>query len=564
MELFKKSVVIGVSVTPEVGLEVAQIDFATRTVLKYAVRPLEYDINRRDIADLDIFKETLSDLLEELQLPKGTLIVLNLPAVTFRVNDYPASLDEEQVGNAIEEELAEHLIFKNNEPCIAATQLPNSTIQFNKIAYEAVQKTTIIEIAMAIKDLGYKLLAIDTSVNSILNSLILKERVNVENDVSWVLLLVENNCCRVISMNGRTYVDAFEEKISIGEILGDAENYSTVISAVTPILKNLPSQYLCVVSKTNIVSAEILASKLNYSAPIIHQEANSFSQEVFMDVSPEVDEALAPTISLDVIGAALYRNLLPYSTAHFNLFNKSLGDIYLDEQPPEVVIAGHRIVLDTETLIKIFILCAIVILVPAIIAFIVLLSSISSQNSVNADLDSKIEQMNKFLKDNESVSADLFDEGDEIRVGLEHNKNVYSYYTIVGTEIPKKLWLTHLKFSDKTTIEGQADNLESVYAFFRSVKDYDPESDIKLQKLGLASNAVPKVIEKDAENSDNSDKTDDFEVDSILTSSNADFYEFRISNEPEVKKEDLKKKDENGNEVKKYTFKPSRKKIIKR
>lgn len=549
MELFKKSVVIGVSVTPEVGLEVAQIDFATRTVLKYAVRPLEYDINRRDIADLDIFKETLSDLLEELQLPKGTSIVLNLPAVTFRVNDYPASLDEEQVGNAIEEELAENLIFKNNEPCIAATQLPNSTIQFNKIAYEAVQKTTIIEIAMAIKDLGYKLLAIDTSVNSILNSLILKERVNVENDVSWVLLLVENNCCRVISMNGRTYVDAFEEKISIGEILGDAENYSTVISAVTPILKNLPSQYLCVVSKTNIVSAEILASKLNYSAPIIHQEANSFSQEVFMDVSPEVDEALAPTISLDVIGAALYKNLLPYSTAHFNLFNKSLGDIYLDEQPPEVVIAGHRIVLDTETLIKIFILCAIVILVPAIIAFIVLLSSISSQNSVNADLDSKIEQMNKFLKDNESVSADLFDEGDEIRVGLEHNKNVYSYYTIVGTEIPKKLWLTHLKFSDKTTIEGQADNLESVYAFFRSVKDYDPESDIKLQKLGLASNAVPKVIEKDAENSDNSDKTDDFEVDSILTSSNADFYEFRISNEPEVKKEDLKKKDENGNDL---------------
>lgn len=549
MELFKKSVVIGVSVTPEVGLEVAQIDFATRTVLKYAVRPLEYDINRRDIADLDIFKETLSDLLEELQLPNGTSIVLNLPAVTFRVNDYPASLDEEQVGNAIEEELAENLIFKNNEPCIAATQLPNSTIQFNKIAYEAVQKTTIIEIAMAIKDLGYKLLAIDTSVNSILNSLILKERVNVENDVSWVLLLVENNCCRVISMNGRTYVDAFEEKISIGEILGDAENYSTVISAVTPILKNLPSQYLCVVSKTNIVSAEILASKLNYSAPIIHQEANSFSQEVFMDVSPEVDEALAPTISLDVIGAALYRNLLPYSTAHFNLFNKSLGDIYLDEQPPEVVIAGHRIVLDTETLIKIFILCAIVILVPAIIAFIVLLSSISSQNSVNADLDSKIEQMNKFLKDNESVSADLFDEGDEIRVGLEHNKNVYSYYTIVGTEIPKKLWLTHLKFSDKTTIEGQADNLESVYAFFRSVKDYDPESDIKLQKLGLASNAVPKVIEKDAENSENSDKTDDFEVDSILTSSNADFYEFRISNEPEVKKEDLKKKDENGNDL---------------
>lgn len=56
MELFKKSVIVGVSVTPEVGLEVAQIDFASKTVLKYGLRPLEYDINRREIADLVIFR----------------------------------------------------------------------------------------------------------------------------------------------------------------------------------------------------------------------------------------------------------------------------------------------------------------------------------------------------------------------------------------------------------------------------------------------------------------------------------------------------------------------------
>ena len=288
MELFKKSVVIGVSVTPEVGLEVAQIDFATRTVLKYAVRPLEYDINRRDIADLDIFKETLRDMMDELEIPKGASIVLNLPTVVFKVNDYPAALDENQISNAIEEELAEHFIFKNNDPCISATALPNSTIQFNKVAYTAAQRTTIVELVMAIKDLGYKTLAIDTSVNSTFNALMLKDRVNVEGDVSWVLLIVENNCCRVLPMSGNNYVDAFEERISIGEVLGDAENYSTVISAVSPLLKNLPSQYLCVVSKTNVISAEVLASKLNYSAPIIHQEANSFSNEALLDLSPAI------------------------------------------------------------------------------------------------------------------------------------------------------------------------------------------------------------------------------------------------------------------------------------
>ena len=76
--------------------------------------------------------------------------------------------------------------------------------------------------------------------------------------------------------------------------------------------------------------------------------------------------------------------------------------------------------------------------------------------------------------------------------------------------------------------------MESVYAFFRSIKDYNPESEIKLQKLGLASSSQPQILD---------DSNPDFETDSILTSMNADFYEFRISDEPEVKKEDLKKDD---------------------
>ena len=94
------------------------------------------------------------------------------------------------------------------------------------------------------------------------------------------------------------------------------------------------------------------------------------------------------------------------------------------------------------------------------------------------------------------------------------------------------MWLTHLKFGDKTTIEGQADNLESVYAFFRSIKDYNPDSDIKLQKLGLASKSA-------AANND----LEEINTDSILTSLNADFYEFAISNDPDLNKKEKKDGD---------------------
>ncbi len=532
---FKKNIVVGVSVNPEVGLEVAQVDYANRTVLKYGCKQLAYDNARREIADMDIFKETLQDLFMELQIPKGSDIVLNLPSIIFKVTDYPASLNEEQVQTAIEEELVNHPIFQNTESCISAVALPNSTIQFTKVAYTVAQKVMLIEIAMQIKELGYTLVGIETSVNSTLNALIYNARVDVSPDVSWVLLLIDNNCCRILSMQGRNYVDCFEEKISIGEVLGDAENYATVVSAVNPILKNLPSSRLYVVSRTNLISAKIISEKLIYNAQIIHQDANNFSASPFLPVSHEVDGQVANQISLDVIGAAICRDFVAESTAHFNLFNASLGDIYILEQPPVVKFGSLELVLSMANMIVASIIFAAIVVGITVLALIPLSTTITSKQEQVTQLDSDIAKIQKFLDDNASVSSETFDEGDEIRIGLGHNKNVYSYYTIVGTEIPKKLWLTGLNLGQYTTIEGQADNLESVYSFFRNIKDYNPNSDIKLQKLGLATNSKLQTLSEE----------EAFDTDSIITSLNADFYEFRISNAPETVKKAIKSAADN-------------------
>ena len=88
-------------------------------------------------------------------------------------------------------------------------------------------------------------------------------------------------------------------------------------------------------------------------------------------------------------------------------------------------------------------------------------------------------------------------------------------------------------------IEGQADNLESVYGFFRNIKDYNPNSPVKLQKLGLAGkSAGPSTVL--------SDDGESFDTESILTSMNADFYEFLISDvEPSSIKNDS---DNNSND----------------
>ena len=529
LNLIKKNIVVGVSVTPEFGLELAQVDFLNKKVLKYASTKMAYDNIRKEIADLDTLKESLKDLFDELAIPKGSEVVLNLPTVAFGVSNYPASLNEAQVIADIEEQLATNPIFRDDSPSISATVLDNSTIQFNRIAYTALQRTSLIEIVLQIKELGYKLLAIDTSVSSTLNALIYNERVNARPDFSWVLMLVDEGCCRLISMFGQSYVDCFEEFISIGEVLGDAENYSTVLNAVKPILKNLPSECLYVVSKTSLISAKVLADQLTYGSQIIHQDISKISSEQFLEVDESISPEIASQISLDVIGASIYREINKNSLVKLNLYNEYLGDIYFLEQPPVLKIGSYSIVMSMENMVIASIVAAIIIISITFLALMPIGVMISKNKGKAQQIDMDIKRIQKFIDENSEFSGDVFNEGDEIRLGLVHNKNVFSYFTIMGTEIPKKLWLTKLELGEYITVEGQADNLESIYSFFRNVKDYNPSNNIKLQKLELAKKSNLTKIDEAS-----------FDTDSIISSLNADFYEFRISNAPEVVKKDVK------------------------
>ena len=373
MDLFKKSNIVGVSITPEIGLEVAEIDFETKRVLKYASRPLDYNVNTRRVADMDIFKETFQELMLELNISKDSKVVLNIPAVTYKVAEYPAIMDETETSNAVMESLlADPAFGENDEPCFSAAKLPSSSIQFNKVVYTAAQHSVISEMVMLIRDLGYKIYAIDSSVSSTYNALNVGRLTNIEPDTSWTLMIVDNFMCRVIPMIGYSPVDAFEERIAIGEVLEDSENYATVLSAAQPILRNNPSKYLYVVSKTKIINAEVLASRLQYNAPIIHQEASVYSKEAFLEIAPGVDPDYQTQISLDVIGAAIRRDIEIYRMTNLNLYNRSLGNIYIQDQPPQFILFGHTIILSNENLVKIFIALLIIALAIVLPLFIFL------------------------------------------------------------------------------------------------------------------------------------------------------------------------------------------------
>lgn len=521
-----KNATVGVSVSPERGLEVVQIDYATGTVIDYVSRPIDYDRNRNIISDLDIFKDTLADALTDMQVPKGSKLVLNLPPSVFQLRDWPASMDANNISMNIEDELNEHPAFSNVDdvPHYAFAKLANSTIQTSKIAFAALSKGQAIELAMQVKELGYKLTAIDTSINSTLDALIYSRKVDAQPGTNWVMVIVDNSLCRIIPMQGSNYVDCFEEKISIGEVLGDAENYDIVTSAVNPIISRVPSQLLYVISKTDLISAKVLAGKLIYNSQIVHLDSNVYSESCLIEASPSIDANVAKLISPDVIGAAIRAPFNNVSLNPMNLFNKDLGDIYLSQVPP----TWNGIELSIENMVKYGMAIGLIIFAICFGINKILATQINNTNEKIESMQSEIREIQKFIDENKEISSATFSESDEVRIGVSGNKSIYSYYTIMGTEIPQKLWLTSLSFGSNTTICGQADNLESIYGFFRNIKDYNPSSGIKLQKLGLASGSGMSKISASG----------DFDTESVLTSLNADYYEFRISDsaeEPENK-----------------------------
>ena len=154
---FKKRMIFGVSVTPEVGIEVAQVDYEKKVLMNYVSKSFSFDSKLQGEFDLDIFKETLYDALVEIGAPQGSEIILNLPSTVFNIKDWPAAIDKVQLTGTVEDDVMEHPMFNSGEeePVYSYCILPNSTIQSNKVAYTAAPKNIVLEIALQIKDLKY-------------------------------------------------------------------------------------------------------------------------------------------------------------------------------------------------------------------------------------------------------------------------------------------------------------------------------------------------------------------------------------------------------------------------
>ena len=489
------------SVTPGVGLELIEIDTHAKVVKNYAYRPLEYNDSLREIESMDAFKNAVTELFDELKINIKSNIVLNLPLVLLGSKELPLLLADDAVTEALISEVEQSYIFKRYEPLISWLDVSNSHAgDMRKLFYSAVQKNVVEDIKNALTELGATLAGIEISLTSILKALAFSglAEEQMKDGMSWNLMIISSNGYSICSMVGKNLIDYYEEPLAIKSFEGE-EIYNAINASAQITLMSYPANYLYVVSETDLVSAEFLASRMSVDGVVNFLENNSFKKQDVIRTSLEVLEDTARKISLEAIGIGASPAVnIPVK---FNFTGQSgTGDAILEnpDDPIHVILGSTEFDISPNNARNLALIFALIILVPALLLFLVVPMVANKKQAKLDEVNSTLQKVQaevKKLEDEQNRSGN-FDVNAEIKKVLGTNRSKLMSYTALGEAVPKKLWLTYFTAKDdgKVDIKGESSNVEDVYTFYRNMKDSLIDTKLRLHKLEMKSNSVDDAV----------------------------------------------------------------------
>lgn len=530
---------VGVAMSPSVGLEMIEINPKTKIIEKYACKQLDYDYSKREIADYDRFREVLIQLFDELRINRKSNIILTLPSVHYGLISLPVNLGNEGVTGAIISEVEQaSYIFKRQDPVISWTDAyPSGDKENREILYGAIQQSALDEINAACVEIGCTLLAIETAPNSLLKTLSynnLAEEQMAPN-TTWNLMVINPNSYSMITLNGKSIVEYREEPLALRSFVGD-EIYEAIISSSQLTLQTVPSNYLYIVSETDLVSAEVLSMKIPFDGNIKFLESNKYVQGPLMEASYNILPNAILKTTPEAVGSGIYQLVdFPF---RFNLLGQGIDiDKMTSNEAPKIHFGNTEIELTSEFLKKTSLIIGAIIVVPALLILYLLNFLSTGQQSKLDEINGQIEANKTELQNYEDIDKkNEFDVKLEINTVQASSRTKLIYYSAIGANLPDKTWLIYLKIkdNDKIDIIGRAKTAEAVYDFYKGLKMSVINSDLRLNKLEMSADSVGNLVIED------------------LNSIKPTFYEFEITNmsETEIQKieDDLNSlgADENG------------------
>lgn len=501
------------SVTPGVGLEMCQLDVTTnpKSVKSYAVRDLAYNETSKDIADYDTFKNAVSDMFDELKINPKCNVVVNMPLVSMGTMNLPLILSDDALQVSITSEVEQTYIFRRMEPSIAWQDVNvNQNTDSRKILYSAVQAPVIENIKAALASLGATLTGVDVSVASYLRALDFTglTTAQMQDNVTWNLMIVNSIGYSLVSLVGKTIVDYYEEPLAIKTFEGD-DIYNAINASAQITLMSYPANYLYIISETDMVSAELLASKIQGAGTIDFFENNTFKKHEVMPVSLDVLPDNVLKISMQAIGVAAtnYSNFpLKFNFIKEAKSSKGGGGLLAgnsSEAPVALTFGEKTIEITPSAATTLATILLVAIGVPFALLAFVLLPKIEAdkQQALDAVTIKSQELEDQVSKlDKEQTNTGGFDLKGEVDVVLKSNRAKLMNYSAIGESIPETVWITYFMTQGDglVDIKGSATNVEDINVFFKNLKGSLINTKLRLQKLEMESGTIDDLLSSSA------------------------------------------------------------------
>lgn len=476
--------IVGVSITPNHGVEVAVLDKKEPVVVKYGSRPLEYNFATREIQDYDTFKAIIIDLFKELDISLKSSVYLTLPNVHLDFETLPLIIGDEAISNAILSKAEDSYIFKRIEPISAWTDIvTNSQTDKRVIAYTSFQETAITQIRDIFSELGAELVGIESAYSATIRGLYFTDTIDLEEDenVNWNLLLVNSNSYALFSMQGTKLIDYTEVPLAI-KSFSTEEAYQAISTSVSQILPNFPAKKLIIVSQSDEICAEVLRTQVTFDDEIIVHDSNKYAKAAPITTDSSIMETEAAAMTYAVIGA-LATDHLEERILDLNLLSTvpTLGDAYFVFQ-----IKDKTIVVNQELVRKAFLYIAGVLVVIFAVIYGLIYLVTMGLNKQTGNYQTKISSTQQEIQAITGTDGIVDIETLVTRI-IDLNKTAINFYDSIATDIPQSVWLQYYynKDGDKVALEGVSANIADIYNYYKSLKVISPQSSIKLNRLQI-------------------------------------------------------------------------------
>lgn len=497
---------VAVSYSPNIGVEMIEIDNLANVITKYAVRELAYDPANRRMESYTNFANCLTELFEEFEISSNSNVILSLPNIHFGMMDVPPILHGDTVRNVLLSEVEQSYLFKSNEPLVTWYNLSRGKrdrSKPNRILYSAIQKEVIDEILAACQNVGCRFLTIETSHLSALRGLSFLGLINdqVKENAIWQLMIIEANVFSIITMQGNMPIDYFEEPLAL-KSFEEYEIYKSIVASASEVINNekVKSTSLTIVSQTDFVSAEVLRNELETNQPVEILECNKYSSQVLYPTSYQVPSEMAERITLGLIGAAAFLfynypislNYIKETVEERQNIDDQIGNI-------KVNLGNIELNLTRDTIRRLALISAVILLLPLFIVYFIIGNLVLPKEQQKANnLSANIEAVNNQIMDlTETGQQTTFDINTAAKQIVLTNKNLLFEYSLIGEVVPKNLWVTYSEEKEgEFLVSGVAVSVDTIHKFYKNLKTLKKNKELYLTKLEFTDKNIDNYVLK--------------------------------------------------------------------